>query len=307
MFDIQSYRKADDVAHALALLQNDPTSRPIAGGTNALFKLRRGSEAYRHVVDIGALPELRGVRPDADGGLRLGAGVTFRELAASDLLASQARCLHEAANAMAGPQLRAQATLGGNLCGGGYCAACRECRYPRCPVTAVSADGAAPLLALDAVAEILGPQGLRQVPLDVFWSGPGRLALARDELLLAVHIPAASLGAPGSTYVKYAMRAAMDVATLGCAALCRLTDGVFATLRLACVMAGPTPRRMRAAEAAGLGRVPGQEVFAAMAEAAVGEAEPRESWQGSAAFRLHIIRQQIERTLEAIVKRAEAA
>jgi xanthine dehydrogenase FAD-binding subunit len=278
----------------------------MAGGTNVLFKLRRGNAGYRHVVDIADLPELNGVRLDDDGGLRLGAGCTFRELLASDLVAGRAWCLHEAATVMGGPQLRAQATLGGNLCGGGYCAACRECRFPRCPVGAISADAAAPLLALDAVAEIAGPQGLRQMPLGELWSGPARISLARDELLLAVRIPAASFGASGSTYVKYAMRAAMDTATLGCAAVCRLEGGVFAELRLACIMAGPTPRRLPAAEAAGLGRAPDREVFAAIATAAAGEAKPQDSWQGSAEFRVHIIRQQVERLLETIAQRAEA-
>ncbi|WP_300160172.1 FAD binding domain-containing protein [Solidesulfovibrio sp.] len=307
MFDVRSYRKAASVGQALTLLAADPEARPMAGGTNALFKLRRGSEAFRSLVDIAGLPELPGIALDPDGGLRIGAGVTFRELAASPLVAEKARCLAEAALAMGGPQLRARATLGGNLCGGGHCAACRRCRYPRCPAAMVGADGPAPLLALDARAEIAGRAGKRLVPLGQFWTAPSRTAVARDELLLGVVIPAASLGAPGSGYVKYAMRAAMDTATFGCAALCRLDGGRIAGLRLACVMAGPTPRRLPKAEAVAPGRLPDAATFAAMAAAAAGEAAPRADWQGDVDFRLHIIRRQIEALLAAVARRAEDA
>lgn len=307
MFDVRSYRKAASVAEALALLAEDPEARPLAGGTNALFKLRRGSVAYRRLVDIADLPELAGIAREADGGLRLGAGVTFQELAASPLLAELAPCLAEAALAMGGPQLRVRATIGGNLCGGGYCAACRVCRFPRCPAAMVGSDGPAPLLVLEAQAEIAGQAGVRRVPLTQFWDAPSRTAVGRGELLLGLVIPAESLGAAGSGYVKYAMRAAMDTAAFGCAALCRLGAGRIIELRLACVMAGPTPRRLPAAEAVALGRVPDAAAFAAIAEAAAGEASPKGNWQGDVDFRLHIIRRQIELTLAAVSRRAEDA
>ncbi|SPX17219.1 xanthine dehydrogenase FAD-binding subunit [Escherichia coli] len=93
------------------------------------------------------------------------------------------------------------ATYGGNICNG-----------------ATSADSATPTLIYDAKLEIHSPRGVRFVPINGFHTGPGKVSLEHDEILVAFHFPPQPKEHAGSAHFKYAMRDAMDISTIGCAA-----------------------------------------------------------------------------------------
>lgn len=168
MFDIQSYQKAESVSDAIRLLGEDPEARLIAGGTDVLIKLRE-FEGFSRLVDIHDLPELKPITREADGTVRVGSGASFTDLEESPIIRECIPMLGESAASVAGPQIRNMGTIGGNLCNG-----------------AVSADTCAPVLALNGYLNIRGAEGERTIPALGFHTGPGRVALKRDEVLLSV-------------------------------------------------------------------------------------------------------------------------
>ncbi len=287
MFAIDYYQQAESVAQAVALLAAEPGARLIAGGTDVLIRLREGRGDYARLVDINGLEELRGIGLADDGTLRIGALSTFRQIMASDDVRRLVPVVAEAVGTAGGPQLRNVATVGGNICNG-----------------AVSADSVGALLVHDAQLEIQGPEGRRRTPLRGFHTGPGRVALARDEVLVALHIRPRDYRGFGAAYYKYAMREAMDIATIGCTAAVRLEGDAIGELRLAFTVAAPTPVRCGRAEAAAAGRPLAAETLDAVAAAVAADVQPRTSWRARQDFRLHIIRTLAVRVTRRAAERA---
>lgn len=290
MFDIQSYHKAESVQDAIRLLKADPQARLIAGGTDVLIKLRE-FEGFQRLVDIHDLPELKALTKEADGTILVGSGATFTELEESPIIRECIPVLGESAATVAGPQIRNVGTLGGNLCNG-----------------AVSADTCAPVLALNGWLNLIGPDGARTIPALGFHTGPGRVALKPAEILLSVTFRPEDWKGWGTAYHKYAMREAMDIATIGCSAAVKLEGSEIAGIRLAYSVSAPTPVRCPAAEAAALGRSAAPEglpaTLAAIRDAVEADVQPRSSWRANRDFRMHIIRTLAERVVARCVVRA---
>ncbi|UCF90564.1 MAG: xanthine dehydrogenase FAD-binding subunit XdhB [Desulfobacterales bacterium] len=272
MFNIESYRKAGSVAEAVRLLRENPLARLIAGGTDVLVKLRKNQEGFHHLVDIHDIAELKCITRTADGDLVIGAGSCFTAVAESPLIRRYVPVLAQAVRTIGGPQVRNMATIGGNLCNG-----------------VPSADSAPPLLALNAVLTIEGGAGPRQMPLEDFFQGPGRVALEQHEVLTAISVARDNYAGYYGHYDKYAMRAAMDIATIGCAAVCRLEDGRLQDLRLAFATAAPVPIRCKATEDRVRGRRISPELLDDIARAVTKDLQPRTSWRATKEFRLQII------------------
>lgn len=293
MFDIKEYFKAQSVQDAVRLLAEHPTARCIAGGTDVLVRLRELHPGYDTLVDIHGLPELKPITLLEDGTLRMGAGATFTDIMEAPLVQKHLPMLAEAAASVAGPQIRNVGTLGGNLCNG-----------------AVSADMAAPVLACDAALRLLGPQGERTVPAPGFHTGPGKVSLLPGEILLSVDVAPQNLTNWGGHYYKYAMREAMDIATIGCACSVRVQNGHVYDMRLAFSVAAPTPLRCPATESVAKGQSASPEHRAALLDlvrsTVQSDVQPRTSWRASAAFRHQIIATLAGRVLEEALRRAGA-
>lgn len=287
MYDIESYHRARDVRHAVELLTTHPQARLLAGGTDVLIQLHHLNPRYRHIVDIHGLPELRGVTQDAHGVLRIGSATTFTEIIEHPLVQQHLPMLAEAAATIAGPQIRNVATYGGNICNG-----------------ATSADSASPTVALETELEIAMPQGIRLASINGFHTGPGKVALESGEIVTAFLFRPENYRNAGSAYVKYAMRDAMDIATIGCSALCRIAGGRFSELKLAYGVAAPTPVRCPHAEQAAVGQPLCRQTLAAVSEAVAQDVSPRSSWRAEKDFRLHLIRTLAQRVITLAVQRA---
>lgn len=200
MFDFASYHRAATLADAINLLADNPQAKLLAGGTDVLIQLHHHNDRYRHIVDIHNLAELRGITLAEDGSLRIGSATTFTQLIEDSITQRHLPALCAAASSIAGPQIRNVATYGGNICNG-----------------ATSADSATPTLIYDAKLEIHSPRGVRFVPINGFHTGPGKVSLEHDEILVAFHFPPQPKEHVGSAHFKYAMRDAMDISTIGCA------------------------------------------------------------------------------------------
>ncbi|MDR0387670.1 MAG: xanthine dehydrogenase FAD-binding subunit XdhB [Treponema sp.] len=289
MYDIEALYEAKSAAHAVELLREHPEARVIAGGSDVLIEIREGKLAGCSLVSIQKLDELRGIGADGDGSIRIGAMTSMSRIAADPVIRKRFSALGEAADAVGGPQLRNIATIGGNVCNG-----------------VTSADTASTLMAWDAVMEYLSPSGTRRVPIQEHYTGAGKTALTGGEILLAVIIPQESYENCFGHYIKYAMREALDIATLGCSANVRLSGDKarIERLRLAYGVAGPVPLRAPSAEAAAEDKPVSEAVIAAAAKAALNDVNPRTSWRAGREFRLHLAEELAKRAIRESVRRA---
>jgi 4-hydroxybenzoyl-CoA reductase subunit beta len=228
-------------------------SRFVNGGTDLLINLRRGLGEPGDLIDLGAVADLASVRR-VDGSLWLGAGVTLADLACHPEVLADYPAVAQAALQVAGPNHRAAATLGGNLCqdtrciyfnqsewwrkGNNYCLKYKgdKChvvvKSDRCYAT-YHGDVAPVLMVLDAEAVLAGPGGVRRVALADLYreSGAEHLTLAPDEALAAVALPPPAGRRAG--YAKARVRDAIDFPLAGVAVALRRDGHVIGELRVA--------------------------------------------------------------------------
>ncbi len=274
MYDIEKIVTTGSVPEALAALAADEKAVVIAGGSDVLIKIREGKLAGCSLVSIHGIESLKGVTMETDGAIAIGPGNTFSEVAEHPLIRKYLPALGEAVDQAGGPQLRNIGTIGGNVCNG-----------------VTSADSAPMLVALNAQLEITSLNGVRRVKLEEFYAGPGKVHLIHGELLTKILVAKEDYEGFSGHYIKYAMRNAMDIATLGCAVHVRLEGGKIADVRLAFGVAGPVPVRCRGAEQAITGREPDEKTRKLFGETALGEVNPRTSWRASKEFRQQLVRE----------------
>ena len=287
MFDIKSYARADSVQQAIQLLHEQPQARLIAGGTDVLIKLHKGKVEFPYLVDIHDIGELNFIRVIEDGDIVIGSGTRFRTVAESPIILEHVPVLATAVLTIGGPQIRNMATIGGNLCNG-----------------VPSADSASPLIALNAILTIEGTKGQRELSLEEFFLGPGQVALAQDEILTAVTIKKDHFEGYAGHFYKYAMRHAMDIATIGCAAVCKVEDDQMRDLRLAFGTAAPVPIRCRLTEEKASDCTVSKDMLNEIAETVWQDVNPRSSWRATKDFRLQIISTLAERVVKQAILNA---
>jgi carbon-monoxide dehydrogenase medium subunit len=276
----------DTIAACHTALADGPDVKVVAGGTDLLPQMKTGMLKVRRVVDLSQLPELKVIERLADGGVRIGAGVSARSLELSPALRDGFVALAESAGVVGSLQIRHLATLGGNIAN-----------------AAPSADMAPPLLALDAECVIQGPRGQRRVPAAEFFQGVRRTVLAPHELLVEIVIPAQGAGS-GGTYVRHTPRRELDIAVVGVASQLTIRDGQCVKARIALGAVAPTPVRASAAEAHLQGEAVTPALIEEAANLAVEASSPISDQRGSAEFRRHLVRVLTRRTLTTALERA---
>ena len=283
MYDIKALYEAESVLDAVRLLQEHPEAQIIAGGSDVLVQIREGRRAGAELVSIYGIDDMRGVSIDGEGAIRIGSLTSFSHIAADPVIREKIPVLGEAVSLVGGPQIRNIGTIGGNTCNG-----------------VTSADSASTLFAWDAVVELTGPEGIRRLPIREFYIKAGKVDLRPAELQTAVIIPKEAYEGYHGHYIKYAMREAMDIATLGCSVNVRLAEDKKTILdaRIAYGVAGPIPMRAASAEAAAKGRETCREIVEAFAKAVLEDIHPRDSWRAAKAFREHIAVEMARRALE---------
>jgi carbon-monoxide dehydrogenase medium subunit len=230
------YHRARSLAEAQQLLASHPGAKLLAGGHSLipLMKLRLASPAT--LIDIGRVSELRGIAAAGDV-LRIGSLTTHAELAASAALRRGAPALAEAAAVVGDPAVRNRGTIGGNV---------------------AHADPASDLptvlVALEAQLVAIGPRGERTIAAHEFFTGLMATALAADEILAAILVPA-SVAGQGSAYVKFA-HPASRYAVVGVAAAVTLAGRDTSVVRVAIGGLVPAARRTPLVEAALAGQQP---------------------------------------------------
>ena len=274
MYDIGKFYQAADVEDAVRALVKDPEAVVISGGSDVLIKIREGKLAGCSLVSIHGIKELEGIRMEEDGTIVIGPATTFSHIANNDMIQKHIPMLGDAVDMAGGPQLRNIGTIGGNVCNG-----------------VTSADSASSLCCLDAVLVLKGPDGVREVPISQWYTGPGRTVRNHDEVLTAIRIKKENYQGYGGQYIKYGKRNAMEIATLGCAVSVKLTEDKkhIQDLRLAYGVAAPTPIRCHTTEEAVKGMETGEALAQAVGKGALEEVNPRSSWRASREFRLQLV------------------
>ena len=274
MYDIGKFYQAADVEDAVRALVKDPEAVVISGGSDVLIKIREGKLAGCSLVSIHGIKELEGIRMEEDGTIVIGPATTFSHITNNDIIQKHIPMLGDAVDMAGGPQLRNIGTIGGNVCNG-----------------VTSADSASSLCCLDAVLVLKGPDGVREVPISQWYTGPGRTVRNHDEVLTAIRIKKENYQGYGGHYIKYGKRNAMEIATLGCAVSVKLTEDKrhIQDLRLGYGVAAPTPIRCHKTEGAVKGMETGEALAQAVGKGALEEVNPRSSWRASREFRLQLV------------------
>lgn len=273
MYDLKALYQATSVQDAVALRQAHPQAQIIAGGSDVLVQMREGKRAGAELISLYGLDELRGVSLEEDGTLRIGSLTSFSHITRDALICQHIHVLGQAVDQVGGPQIRNIGTIGGNTCNG-----------------VTSADSASTLFAYDAVVELTGPEGVRRLPIQEFYLRAGQVDIRPGELQTAILIPRDSYQGTFGHYIKYAMRSAMDIATLGTSVNLRLSADkrCVERARVAFGVAGPIPLRAAHAETLAAGQTLTAELAEAFAQAVKEDINPRDSWRAAKDFRMHI-------------------
>jgi CO/xanthine dehydrogenase FAD-binding subunit len=226
---MRDYARPQTLAEAIGLMAQTPR-RILAGGTD-LYPTA-GRQLDGSILDLTGIPALCGITQDS--GLRIGACTTWTMIAEATLPPAL-HGLQQAARQVGGRQVQNMGTIGGNLCN-----------------ASPAADGVPPLLTLNALAELVGPKGLRQVPLAQLLTGPRQTSRADDEILTAVIVPSSAL-VGSSAFVKLGARAYLVISIAMTAARIQIEDGRIISAALAVGACSGVAQRLPAVEAALIG------------------------------------------------------
>ena len=244
--------------------------RVLAGGTDLLVRIRSDMADPDTVVDIKRIDSLRTISQE-DGGWRIGAAVCGAEMGEHAGLAAAWPGVVEAAGLIGSIQIQGRATMAGNLCNG-----------------SPAADSVPAMAAARAQARIVGPGGIRDVPVEAVPTGPGKTSLARGELVSSIFLPARPARS-GDAYLRFTPRTEMDIAVVGCGVALTLDeDGAITDVRVALGAVAPTvllvPEAAHALKGSHL-REGGLQQLATVCSAA---AQPISDKRGTEYFRTHV-------------------
>lgn len=270
----------ETVGEVVAIRREHPSAQVIAGGTDIVANLNRGTAATGF-VSLRALPELAEVCLDG-GQWRLGAMATIADVRANAEISPPTSALGQATRSLGSRQIRNRATVGGNICGGGA-------QRTLIPV----------LLAQDATAELVGASGPRTVALEDVLAPQGS-RLADDEILTAIRFD--PIAGPQRFY-RIGPRNAVCYAT---ASVAVLIDEIRRSVRVALGGVAPTVVRAPAAETVGAKgvdwehRTVDEDVAEAFGVAAAEATDPVSDLVASADYRRHAIAVMARRALRHI-------
>jgi CO/xanthine dehydrogenase FAD-binding subunit len=259
-------------------------ARIVAGGTDVCVQMREMEveENPLTLLDISRIDALRQIR-EGDSHIEIGAAVTMTALAASPIVWENAFALAQGASWVGSPQIRAVATIGGNI------------------VNALpAADTAIPLVALDAEAHILSPEGERVQPVEELFVGVGKSSVNPSrEMITHFRIPLCRRPRRASAMQRLTKRKAFSIPQLSSAVFIELDDDQerFTRVRMVAAPLAPTPWRPKAAEAYLVGTPATMTNVNTAAEMARDNARARSSLRAGAGYRKDMTAVLIRRTI----------
>ena len=294
------------------LAKHGSNLRVLAGGTDLIPSMRQKLFEPEYVLDLRGLEELKGITPQVDGSVEIGALTTIREIERSNFLRQYYPVLAEAAATVASPVLRNMGTIGGNICldtrclwynqsltwrkGCGFCIKkdgdiCHVAPGgTKCWAT-FSGDTPPALLCLNAEIEIAGPNGKRRIPLSDFYTGIGDnyRTLQANELLTRVFLPASAAGYRG-VYRKLRVRGSIDYPLAGVAVVMKRSNGHIADARVGITAVNPAPLIVKGATELLEGKALDEQLASAVGDLAARIAKPLTTSALTPEYRREMIR-----------------
>ncbi|HEY7664074.1 MAG TPA: FAD binding domain-containing protein [Xanthobacteraceae bacterium] len=265
---------------AITLLEpDDPTVRPIAGGTALMLMMKAGVFRPTRLVSLRKLaPQLGRIATAAKGALAIGAMTPLAEVERSAEVARAAPVIPRAMRRLSNIRVRNVATVGGNLAHGD----------PHMDLPPI-------LIALGAEVAVAGPTGQRTIALEHLFAGYFETVLAKNELIVELRIPAQ--GNTRAAYVKVTTGSAEDWPALGVAVALETAGAAMKSARVVVSAATEKAVRLANAEAALAGAAADDATLARAADAAAAEAECVSDVRGSAVYKRELIRVHVRRAI----------
>ena len=279
------YHAPQTLPDALGLLkQFGDEAKLLAGGHSLLPMMKLRFAQPGHLLDLGKIAELKGIREDGDN-IVIGAMTTENEIIWSKLLQGKCPLLVEGARQISDPQVRYKGTIGGDISHGDP-----------------GNDHPALMLALGASFVLKGAGGERVVPAEGFFVGTYDTLMKPDEIMTQIRIPTPAAGS-GYCYAKL-KRKTGDFAAAAAAVMLRLKAGVVDQVRIALTNVGPTPLKATAAEAALTGKQLDDAAIANAARLAMSICSPVADQRGDAEYKTAMAGEMTVRALTTARQRA---
>ncbi len=245
-------------------------ARVLAGGTDLLVQLRSGLIEPGLVLDVKKIPEMRRIAAEDDG-FRIGAAVACAELGEHALVKKAWPGVVEAAELIGSTQIQGRATMGGNLCN-----------------ASPAADSVPAMIAADAIATVIGPDGRREAPVEEIATGPGETSLAKGEIVVSIFLPARPPRS-GDAYLRFIPRTEMDIAVVGAGVSLTLDEGgICCAARVALGAVAERVLLVPAAAEALIGTAVDGAAIERLAEAASAACRPIDDKRGTKEFRAKV-------------------
>jgi carbon-monoxide dehydrogenase medium subunit len=281
------FHEPTTVEEAVALLAADPSSRCLAGGATLVAMMNAQLVEPGALVSLRRIAALHGISATAGGDLRIGAMTPHKAVARSDLFDAGQRVVRQAAAAIGHPAIRSMGTIGGAV-----------------SHADPAADYPAAITAADAVVEVEGAAGRRDIAAADFFVDYLETALEPGEIVTAIRVPRGPAGTVGA-YEKFA-RVAGDFATASVAVRLGLARGRCSGIRIAVGGCGPRPVRDERAEERLLNSALDEASVRAAGEMLAKACDPVDDFRGSAEYRRMLVPELLARALAAARQAAEA-
>ncbi|HYM39717.1 MAG TPA: FAD binding domain-containing protein [Thermoplasmata archaeon] len=326
-FDLHAPRTLDEAVRLIA--ESDGQAAFVGGGTDLYPAMKRGLVEPKSVVSLRQVRELRGIRRNPEGGFIIGAMTTLQDLVRDRSVAADHPALTQAAGLVANPQIRAMATVGGNLCSDTRCNYydqsylwrravdfCLKKDGDICRVApgstrcwAVSSSDLAPVaIALEARVRLASVRGERALPVRALFRDDGiaHLDKAPDEILVDVALPRPD--GMLSTYLKLRRRGSTDFPVLGIAIAARIDpDGRCDLIRIVVGAVAPSPIEIAEAERILSGNRLTDDLIEQAAEAVFRAVKPMDNTDLTPYHRKRVARLYVRRALMELRRQARTA
>jgi xanthine dehydrogenase FAD-binding subunit len=285
------YARAHTVDEAIQLLdKGGATARPLAGGTDIIVQARERRRKVELFVDIKPIPETQELVYDPREGLTVGAALPAYQIYNDETVKKLYPALVDAVRVIGGTAIQGRASIGGNLCNSGP-----------------AADSVPAMIALEAVAEIAGPKGRRQVKVEDFNTGPGQNVLETGEFVVSIHFPPPAPHS-GAAWDRFIPRNEMDIAVVNAGVQLRFDssgrDAPVSWAKVAIGAVAPTALVVPAAAEALVGKPLSDATIAAAGAAAKDASRPIDDMRGSIRQRKHLVDVYVQRQIRKAAERA---
>ena len=276
-----------DAATSL-LTENLKTIKVLAGGTDVIVQMHSERIEPELIVDIKNIPELKQIEKTVDG-FKFGAAISGKDLMLNEGFNKVWPGIMDGVRLIGSLQIRGRASVGGNLCN-----------------ASPAADSVPPMIAAAAIANIVGPAGNRNVPVETIIVKPGQTSLTKGEIVVSFQLPNRPPRS-GNAYLRFTPRTEMDIAVIGVAINLTLDDNeICNSARVALGAVAPTPILDENAAETLIGTKLDEEALENLARAVQKSISPINDKRGTIEFREDVVGVLAKRVAEIAKTRALA-